>query len=65
MMRGMIVIAAALAAAGCSTDQFARAVYYGVRVQNQAVEQSTPGQIRSDPVPFERYREERRGEPWR
>jgi uncharacterized lipoprotein YmbA len=49
--------------AGCSTDQLARAVYYSLRFQNQAVEQSLPGnQFRSEPIPFDRYQEERRGE---
>jgi hypothetical protein len=47
---------------GCSTDQLARAVYYSLRVQNQAVDTTPPMQTRSEPVPFDRYQQERRGE---
>jgi uncharacterized lipoprotein YmbA len=62
----LLLAAATLAAlAGCTTDQIARVVYYNLRVQNQAVEQPVPGQIRGEPVPFERYQQERRGEPSR
>ncbi len=55
----LVVVCAAVA--GCSTDQFARAVYYSLRVQNQAVEQSAPGPAPREVVPFERYQQERRG----
>jgi uncharacterized lipoprotein YmbA len=47
---------------GCSTDQFARVIYYSFRVGNPAVESSTPGQARGDPVSYDRYQRERRGE---
>ena len=63
-MRRLTTVLALVGAAlsGCSTDQIARAVYYSFRVQNQAVEQSVPGQPRPEVVPFDRYQQERRGE---
>lgn len=48
--------------AGCSTDQFARAVYYSLRFQNQAVESSMPAHPRPEVVPYDRYQQERRGD---
>ena len=54
-----LILAALLS--GCSTDQFARAIYYSFRVGNPAVESSTPGQARSEPVSYDRYQRERRG----
>jgi hypothetical protein len=50
---------------GCSTDQIARAVYYSFRVQNQAVDVTPPLQSRGEPMSFDRYQQERRGDPSR
>ena len=62
----LLLLALAAVAAGCSTDQVARAVYYSLRVGNPAVEQSLPGsQFRDTSMPYEQYREERRGDPSR
>jgi len=59
----ILVPALAAVAAGCSTDQLARAVYDSIRVGNPAVEQSLPGSaFRSAPVPYEQYERERRGD---
>lgn len=63
MKRLMLLVAVAGALlSGCSTDQLARAVYYSFRVQNQAVDATPPMQTRGEPVPFDRYQQERRGE---
>jgi hypothetical protein len=61
-MRLFVVALACAALAGCSTDQLARAVYYTFRVENQAVNNVPPMQSRGEPVPFEQYQRERRGE---
>jgi hypothetical protein len=61
MKRSLFVVALACVS-GCTTDQIARAVYYTVRVQNQAVELSLPGQPRDEPMPFDQYQRERRGD---
>ena len=58
----ILVVLACAAVSGCSTDQLARAVYYSFRVQNQAVDATPPMQTRGEPVPFDRYQQERRGE---
>jgi uncharacterized lipoprotein YmbA len=47
---------------GCSTDQFARVIYYSFRVGNPAVESSTPGQAHGESLSYDRYQRERRGE---
>ena len=60
--RSMLLVALVGALSGCSTDQLARAVYYSFRVQNQAVDATPPMQTRGEPVPFDRYQQERRGE---
>ncbi len=57
-----VVALACAAVSGCTTDQLARAVYYTVRVQNQAVELSLPGQPRDEAMPFDQYQRERRGD---
>lgn len=61
-MKRLALFAILAATAGCSTDQIARAVYYSFRVQNQAVDNTPPMQPRSEPIPYDRYQQERRGE---
>jgi hypothetical protein len=61
----LFVVLACAAVSGCSTDQIARAVYYSFRVQNQAVDVTPPLQSRGEPMSFDRYQQERRGEPSR
>ena len=58
----ILVMLACLAASGCSTDQVARAVYYSFRVQNQAPDFTPPLQSRGEPLSYDRYQQERRGE---
>jgi uncharacterized lipoprotein YmbA len=61
----LLVAVAGTLLSGCSTDQIARAVYYSFRVQNQAVDVTPPLQSRGEPMSFDRYQQERRGEPSR
>jgi hypothetical protein len=63
-MRRLTTVLALVGAAlsGCSTDQIARAVYYSFRVQNQAVDVTPPMLQRTEPMPFDQYQRERRGE---
>ena len=66
MKRSMLFVAVVCAvASGCSTDQIARAVYYSFRVENQVVDTTPPMQSRGAPMSFDRYQQERRGEPSR
>jgi hypothetical protein len=58
----ILVVLACLAVSGCSTDQLARAVYYSFRVQNQAPDFTPPMQSRGEPMSYDRYQQERRGE---
>ena len=58
----ILVVLACLAASGCSTDQVARVVYYTFRVQNQAPDFTPPLQSRGEPMSYDRYQQERRGE---
>jgi len=58
----VLVALACLAGSGCSTDQIARAVYYTFRVQNQAPDFTPPMQSRGEPLSYDRYQQERRGE---
>jgi len=58
----VLVALASLAVSGCSTDQFARVVYYTFRVQNQMPDSTPPLQPRGEPMSYDRYQQERRGE---
>jgi uncharacterized lipoprotein YmbA len=66
MMKPALVLVLGLAGAiaGCSTDQIARAIYYSLRVDNQAVNNTItpPLQSRGDPMSFDQYQRERRSE---
>jgi uncharacterized lipoprotein YmbA len=66
-MKRLMLIAALTSAclSGCSTDQIARVVYYSFRVENQAVDTTPPLQSRGTPMSFDRYQQERRGDPSR
>jgi hypothetical protein len=58
----VLVVLACIAVSGCSTDQIARVVYYSFRVQNQAPDYTPPLQSRGEPMSYDRYQQERRGE---
>jgi hypothetical protein len=61
----LFVVLACVGASGCSTDQIARVVYSTFRVENQAVDVPPPMQSRGTPMSFDRYQQERRGDPSR
>ena len=65
MKAWLLVVLAGIGVSGCSTDQIARVVYYSFRVENQAVDNTPPMQSRGAPMSFDRYQQERRGEPSR
>lgn len=65
MKAWLLIVLAGAGVSGCSTDQIARVVYYTFRVENQAVDQTPPTQSRGTPMSFDRYQQERRGEPSR
>jgi len=58
----ILVALAGLAVSGCSTDQLARVVYYSFRVQNQMPDSTPPMQSRGEPMSYDRYQQERRGD---
>ena len=58
----VLVALVCFAVSGCTTDQLARAVYYTFRVQNQAPDFTPPLQSRGEPMSYDRYQQERRGE---
>ena len=60
----LVLLGLAGAVAGCSTDQIARVIYYSLRVDNQAVNNTTtpPLQSRGEPMSFDQYQRERRSE---
>jgi len=61
-MKLLLVLVTLACLAGCSTDQFARVVYYTFRVQNQMPDSTPPLQSRGEPMSYDRYQQERRGE---
>lgn len=62
MKRLSALVLACLAVSGCTTDQIARVVYYTFSVRNQMPDSTPPLQSRGEPMSYDRYQQERRGE---